>query len=93
MALSWPAKDPDETLNYLIRWAPRIPGDNINEATFSVISGHVSIQGSSFDGTANTTTVILSGGTEGEVCEIHCRATTVGGLVLDQTVQLRIKSR
>ena len=87
----WPFKDPDEVLDYEIDWTNRLELDVIATSTFSITSGHVTVDSSST--TDVTTTVWLSGGTLGEVCEILNRIVTVGGRTMDQSVKLKIKAK
>lgn len=107
MSKSWPFKDPNEVLDYVVNWTPRIePGDSIQSVTHTVVSGDVVIDDEDFDnaGTTptddpdfpiavNTTVVWLSSGTIGTPQEILSRVVTVGGRTMDQTVKLKIKSK
>lgn len=99
MAKKWPNKDPNEVLDYVINWTPKIPsGDSIQSVAHSVALGDVVIDDEDFDnagtGSAvNTTVVWLSAGTIGEPCEINCRVVTVLGRTMDQTVKLTIKAK
>lgn len=90
--LNWPAKDPQEVLDYQADWTSRLEADEVLVAsTFSVVSGSVVINSQTFvDGVA---TVWLSGGTAGETCVILNRVTTSAGRVYDQSMRLRIRSR
>lgn len=91
--MKWPNKDPNEVLDYDLDWTYRLDGDTIagSSSTFTVVTGTVVI-----DSQHNTTAVAkvwLSGGTDGETCEILNRVVTDGGRTMDQTVELKIKSR
>jgi hypothetical protein len=89
--LTWPAKDPNEVLDYDIDWNDRLEdGETISTSTFTVASGSVEIDNDT--DTAGVTTVWLSGGTEGEVCVILNRIETSAGRIYDQSVKLRIRS-
>lgn len=93
--LTWPSKDPNEILDYQLNWAdpddPRLEtGETLLTSTFSVVSGDVVIDSSSFVGTG-LTTVWLSSGTVGTACVILNRVTTSGGRTYDQSVKLRIR--
>lgn len=91
MILTWPAKDPDEVLDYSLDWSARLPaGDTIESVTWTVPAGltrgTTQLQGS-------VTTAFFSAGTEGTSYDIGVRIVTAGGRTMDQTVKLKIKSR
>lgn len=91
MALSWPAKDPDEILDYSLDWGSRLDdGDQIETSTWTVPTG-LTKGDTSF--TASTTTVWLSGGTAGKRYNALNRVTTTGGRTKDQTVGIYIRNR
>ena len=96
--LSWPPKDPNEVLDYQIDWAdatqgPRlVTSETLTTSTYSVATGDVVINSSSFVSTG-LTTVWLSGGTAGTLCEILNRVTTSAGRIYEQSVRLRIRNR
>ena len=92
--LSWPAKDPDEVLDYSIDWGTNRlqTGETIDTSDWSVIAGSVVIAGSpapSING--GTTTVWLTGGTDGDACELNNKITTSVGRTYEQLVRLRIR--
>ena len=91
MALVWPAKDPNEVLDYQIDWTKRLDGDTISTSTYSVAVGTAVVDSSSK--TTTTSTVWLSGGTLDETCEILNRVVTAGGRTFDQTVRVKIKAK
>lgn len=97
MAKKWPAKDPNEVLDYLVRWANRMAaGDEISTVDFSVAEGSVALavgKPATFDVAAHTATVWLSGGTDGETCKVLCRITTTAGRTMDQTALLLIRTK
>lgn len=99
--LTWPMKDPDEILDYQLDWAdaesPRLdlttqPHETLTSSTYTVVEGDVVIDSHAFAPTG-LTTVWLSGGTDGTLCEILNRVETSGGRTYDQSVRLRIRSR
>lgn len=98
MALSWPAKDPDEVADYTVHWAEnpltgeqgRTYGDPIFSSDWTVPVGIINEE-EDFDD--DTTTIWLSGGTIGTTYELLNRIVTVGGRTFDQTVKLKIKTR
>lgn len=93
----WPTKDPNEVLDYQINWADqdRDPcleeGETLVSSTFSVVTGDVVIDSQDYVLTG-LTTVWLSGGTDGERCEILNRVETSEGRIYDKTVKLRIRT-
>lgn len=88
---TWPAKDPDEVLDYTLDWTDRLEDDEtIDTSTFELASGGVNIDSSSeLEG---ITTVWLSGGAADEVCLITNRVITSAGRTYEQSVKLRIRS-
>jgi hypothetical protein len=104
--LSWPAKDPDEVLEFDIAWTVRlyskteldrynagetvVPSDTIVTSVFTLPTGIVSPQASN---STTATKVWLTGGTEGQTYLILNRITTAGGRTMDQTVKLKIKTK
>lgn len=106
MSLSWPAKDPDEILDYDVDWTSRlysadelalvaagqtvVPADHIATSQFTLPVGIVA-NSSTFSNTA--TKVWLSGGTDGQAYAIVNRITTPGGRTMDQTIKIKIKTK
>lgn len=88
--LRWPDKDKDELLDYTIDWAARLATDVIATSTWTVPSG-LTTPSNSFD--ADSTTVWLSGGTDGIKYSILNHITTTGGRVMEQTVFLKVKEK
>lgn len=90
MVLTWPAKDPDEVLDYQINWTARVDDDTIATSTWIVDDG-ITQDSDTFSDSA--TTIWLSGGTVGELYSLVNRITTTGGRTMDQTVHIKIKAR
>jgi hypothetical protein len=90
MGKRWPNKDPDEVLDYAIDWSQRLAGDIIVTSTFTVPTGIVM---NSQSKTNTMTTIWLSGGSEGVSYDILNRIVTNGGRTMDQTVELRVRSK
>lgn len=91
---SWPSKDPNEVLDYVVDWQDAnspvlVGGETITASLFEVTTGTVVIDSDTNDDT--TATVWLSGGTIGEVCEVLNRIVTSAGRVYDKTTRLRIR--
>lgn len=91
MALTWPFKDPDEVLDYTIDWSDRLgEGDAVDTSTWFVPSG---LTQENEEVTTTTTVLWLSGGTLGQTYTILNRITTTGGRTMDQSVNLKIKTK
>lgn len=87
--LTWPAKDPDEVLDYT--WiVPLDAGDTIATATLTKVSGSVVIDIQT--STETGLTAFMSGGTDGEVNEFRGLATSVGGRTFEETILLSIQA-
>lgn len=88
---SWPAKDPDEVLDYQFNWTDRLEaGETIATSTMLVASGDVVIDSESNLG--EVTTVWLSGGTDSTVSIITNRITTSALRTYEESARLRIRS-
>lgn len=95
---SWPAKDPDDILDYSLDWSEQMEIDTDTISAYEVIieQGTVEVDdslghGTSFDDTS--TLVWLTGGTAGEECLVVNRITTAEGRQYDHTRKLRIKEK
>lgn len=87
MSLTWPAKDPDTTLDFT--WeVPLDDGDSLTDATLELISGTAVIESKGLDGAFATW--VISGGTAGEVNEFKATATTAAGREPEETIYLAI---
>lgn len=87
--LTWPAKDPDEVLDY--SWiVPLDAGDTIATATLTKVSGSVVIDSQAQNATGLT--AFLSGGTDGEIAEFIAFATTSGGRTFEETILLAVQA-
>lgn len=101
--LIWPAKDPDETLDFGIDWSDRLGGDLGSSgadtiATSEWILGSDSLTKVDEDNDETTTTIVLSGGSlndpvKGTLYYVTNRITTTSGLVMDETVRLRVRTK
>jgi hypothetical protein len=91
MALKWSDKDPNEVLDYQLRWTKRIPdGDAITSSTWVLPDG-ITKQSDTF--TDTTTTIWLTGGEDGETYTLTNRVVTTEGRTMDQSVSLKVKER
>ena len=87
MAAQWPAKDPDEVLDY--SWTiPTEADDPVTAATLTLVSGTVAIV--SQTATDTGLTAFLSGGAAGETAILAGTATTEGGRTFEETFYLTI---
>lgn len=86
MSLNWPAKDPDEVLDYFVDWAARLAGDTIDTVVWIVPSG-LTKNSESRDGAR--TTIWLAGGQPASVYQVTCRITTAGGRTMEETIVIR----
>jgi hypothetical protein len=95
MSIKWKSpKDPDEKLDYRIKWANRIEEDDeIVSSVWEVTTPDATlvIDDDSIDGT--DTIVWFTGGTEGEKYDVLNRVQTLLGRRMDQTGVLTIKSK
>lgn len=95
---SWPAKDPEDVLDYPLTWAKQmaIDSDTIADYTVTIEEGSVEVDdepghGTSFDD--NNTLVWLRGGEIGETCRIVNHIVTAEGREYDHTRTLKIKAK
>lgn len=90
MALTFPDKDPNEVLDYVVNWAARLGVDTISTSSWTVPAGITLDSNSKTD---TTTTAWLSGGTTGETYALLNRIVTVGGRTMDQTINLTMADK
>ena len=94
----WPFKDPDEDLDYDIKWGPRIDQDNnetIVTSTWDIPSGvttHDQAINNSYliDGGPRTK-IWIAGGTIGQTYEFTNHVATSAGRYMDKSAKLKIK--
>jgi hypothetical protein len=87
---TWASKDPDEILDYQIRWANRLIDDTIASSTWEVPAGITEEDNSFAD---YRTYIWLSGGTAGETYTITNRITTAAGRTMDQSVSITVEAK
>ena len=92
MAITFPFKDPDEVLDYVLDWTARLGLDTISSSTWTTPTP-ASITLATATLTSFTTTVWLSGGTLGSAYQFTNRIETLGGRTMDQSVKIKIKSK
>lgn len=89
--LKWDPKDPDEVIDYGIDFSDRLAdGETIASVSWTVPDG---LTGTSEQTVGNVVLKRLSAGTEGQTYSVTAEITTSSGQVMDQTAQLKIKSR
>lgn len=91
MALSWPSKDPDAKLDYMIDWSDWLAENDTIILSDWIIPANLTLETQSK--TTTSTTVWLTDGVVGETYEIVNRITTADGRIQDQTVKLKCKER
>lgn len=90
---SWPAKDPDELLDYEIDWSKRMPAsDTISISTWSVPAGLNQVAQSVIE-SGKVAVVWIAGGTVGELYPVLNTVVTAEGRTMQQTVRLKVKSK
>ena len=88
--LTWPDKDPHETLVYSIAWGDLLGTDPITAVDWTVPTG---LTGGTEVQTGYVTSIELSGGTVGVTYGVECKVTTTAGLVYQRTVLLEVAVR
>ncbi len=94
-AMQWPAKDPDDVLDFALDWSEQLEADGtvevpdtITTATWTVPAGLTKNSQVEEDGLV---TVWLSGGEAGSRYDIGCRIVTGGGRTYDRTISLSVR--
>ena len=90
--LVWPPKDADEIIDYPVDWSDRLGADIISSATFTVVSGDVTISASEHD-SDKLSQATISGGTTGTKAKVLCEVDTLNGQQLQQTATILIRAR
>lgn len=105
MSYKWPDKDKDELLDYSIDWSRFLGTDTISAVTWfidaadgtktqvsstDVVDGLQFIQGTY---TNTVSTIRLGLGTNNKRYKITCKITTVGSLVYERSVLLRVREK
>lgn len=87
--ISWPDKDPDAVLDYMLDWTARLDGDRIVSSDWTVPEG---LGGSRMSFTDTTTTIWLSDGDAPSLYRLTNRIATEAGRVFDASVRIRVRS-
>ena len=85
------SKEPGAVLDYRVDWSLYLAGDTITQSDWTIVNPQadsVNIESSSF--TANSTTVFLSAGIDGQVDTIENRITTQAGRVDSRVFQILV---
>ena len=94
MTLFWPAKHPDEILDYQVNWADALGTDTISGAVALTIAGTGAPTINSSSTASGITTLWLSGGTVNDIPPIvKLVANTAGGRKLAAFVDIPISAR
>lgn len=88
--LTWPDKDPHETLVYSIAWGDLLGTDPITAVDWTVPAG---LTGSAEVQSGYVTGVTLAGGTVGNTYAVQCTVTTTAGLTYSRTILLEVAVR
>lgn len=91
--LMWPAKDPDEVLDYVVNWEDRLVTDETISTSLFFIDSYSGVSVQITTNNRKTATVWLTGGSPGKTAEILNRITTSSGRTMDETVLLPIRIR
>ena len=94
--VTWPPKDPEETLFYELDWVTNRldQGEDIVTSDWAVAKGSVVIEPSPApDVSAGITKLWLSGGTLGETCLITNTVTTSIGQTREASARLKIRAK
>lgn len=88
--MDWPAKDPDDVLDYPIDWSDvlALDEDTISTVTWTFPAGITKVSQTEDDTVA---VAWISGGTDGVRYSIGCRIQTAGGRIYDRTFELSVR--
>ena len=90
MSFNWPAKDPNEILDYSINWVQPLATDTILTSTWTI--SDPSLVQTTATNTSTLVTIWLSGGTLNQTYAVKNTIVTAGGRTFDQTVNIKIAS-
>ena len=94
MSYAWPAKHPDETLDYEVRWAKALGSDTISGEPVVTITGGGAPTIDSSSTTGAVTTVWLSGGSVSPTASVvKLVASTAGGREIVAFVDIPVAAR
>jgi len=84
-------KDPDEKLDFGFDWKTAMDGDTIASSAW-VVPGGITQDTPSPSNDAYTTTIWLSGGTNGTDYDVVNRVTTAGGRVMEASLLVQVRA-
>ncbi|HTQ20858.1 hypothetical protein [Mycobacterium sp.] len=84
-------KDPDAVLDYSIEWSKWLAGDQIQTSTWT--AADPDLQAANETNTVTSTTVWLSGGTEGQSYTVTNHITRVGGRTDERSFTIQVENR
>ena len=91
----WPAKDPDDILDFSVDWSEQLEADGTAEApdTISTVTWTVPapLTKNSQTEANGIATAWLAGGEAGTRYDIRCRIVTAGGRTYDRTINLVVR--
>jgi hypothetical protein len=93
MALSFPNKDPQEVLDYVLDWSKRLGGDVILTSTWAVDDAGLVIDSKPATFTPTDTTIWLSAGVLNTSYLLTNHIVTQGDRTMEQSVKIKIKQK
>lgn len=89
---SWPAKYPDEVLDYLFDWTDLLDGDALVGEPEAVALDSVGLAVDSITTAGNLSRLWVSGGTPSPTSRISLTAQTAGNRTIEYVVRLPIRN-
>lgn len=99
MPLSFPAKDPDEILDFTIDWTERLDGDTISSSSWAVDADNddavldISVSGHPSSFTDTTTTLWVESGTDDVRYKVFNTIVTAGGRTMQEAVYIKVAAK
>ena len=105
MALKWPPKDPDETLDFTVDWSRYLDGDTITNVVWYIVNENgekqvfndtATVNGLQKVSATNDDTVAvlqLSLGTNNKTYQIYCQVTTTGLVTTERKINIKVRQR
>lgn len=88
--LTWPTKDPNETLTYSLVWSTLLGDDTIAAVDWTVPAG---LTGGAEATVGYVTAISLSGGTIGTTYDVACKVTGASGQIYNRSPRLPVATR
>jgi hypothetical protein len=89
----WPFKDPDEIIDYMVKWGTRLGIDTILTVTWTITGPDSSLIKTAQSNDATNAVIWLSGGTLSQTYAVLCHITTAAARTMEQTVYIKIKAK